>query len=30
LSPVRAMYLFYWALIAGGILLWVVVGLTVE
>jgi hypothetical protein len=27
---VRAMYLVYWAVITGGILLWLLVGLTVE
>jgi hypothetical protein len=28
--PVRTMYLLYWALIAGGLALWIGVGLVVD
>jgi hypothetical protein len=30
LPPMRTMYLLYWVMIAGGILLWTIVGLTAE
>jgi hypothetical protein len=30
LAPMRAMYLLYWVMIAGGILLWTIVGLMAE